>query len=203
MLANLCAVPGVRGAALFDSAGQCVEAELQPPYEADFLGGVLRSALGGLDAHQVLDGKPSRAAFARAEHGCIGVLRTGAFELVALTDRDADPRQIWVAFGALEAKLARGLEESQAGSFISSSDLPAPSAPVPAPILDAIEAALSQHMGPVARVLLLDALNALGATLGTLSEAQLPELVRRLEQSIERPSQRRSFRQAVAPLLSG
>lgn len=201
MLANLCAVPGVLGAALYDTEGRCVEAALSPPYEADFLGSVLSKVLEGLDAFEPLDGKASRAAFTRAEHGCIGVLRTGHHALIALTAPETDPRPIWVAFGALEARLARGPSEARGGSFVSSSDLPSPAARVPPQILEALESALSQHVGPVARVLLLDELNGMGATLGSLLEARLPELVRRLEQCIERPSQRRSFRQSITPLL--
>jgi len=202
-LDNLCALEGVRGAALFDRDGQCLEAALRAPYEVDFVSEVLTEVLDGLEVLGQADGRASRAAFARAEHGCIGVLRTEQHALIALTDQGVEPNHLWVAFGALEAKLSRLDELPRQGSFVSSSDLPRPEAPVPGEVLEALEAALSREVGPVARVLLLDELNALGATATSLDEGQLPELVRRLEQGIERATQRRSFRSAVAPLLGG
>ena len=200
-LANLCAVEGVRGAALFDHEGRCLESALRAPYEADFVSAILSELLAGLDALQAADGRPSRAAFARAESGCIGVLRTEQHALVALADEDVEPKHLWVAFGALEARLSRLDDAPREASLVSSSDLPRPDALVPVEVLEAVEAALSREVGPVARVLMLDEMNALGASASSLGEARLPELLRRLERCIERAVHRRSFRAAVEPLL--
>ena len=158
ILGQVCTVPGVIGAALFDDLGVCVEhRDLPAPYSIEELGRILNKLLVGFEAYAYVERAPFRYAFAQYGGSVFAVLRTPAHRAIVLADSDINRSLLAVAFGALEVKLA----ELQRGS--STSDLmpgpvaePAGDDGLPAAMLSRLQDLLAEAIGPIAKLLIAE-----------------------------------------------
>lgn len=204
----------MRGAAVFARDGSCVEQRLEAPYEPEFVGQALNDILGGLDGCEFVDGSPTRSAFARLEHGSIAVLATEVFSVIAIGGPDLDPNLLWVAMGALESKLKR---MSSPGSPVPntqpsiSTDLPSMGAVpseldlraqtmAPTSTLQTILLTLSEHVGPVARILVAEELQSMGWSPQALPNHQVRPLIDRLSRNIDSAADRTRFIEQLSTL---
>ena len=204
LVANLTSVPGVRGAAVFDQAGVCVEHRLMPSVSPTDAGQILQQVLVGLDAYEFLERGLFRYAMAKFADGVIGVLRTDHYQAIAFADADINPSLLTVALGALEVKLGR-MSDGVSASLIPSESLPIPPAEpvsydslpaselVPIQVLrDAIDA-LAECVGPVARLLVQEQVAALGLQTADIPRSMWTSLIENLAREVPNPEDRRRF----------
>jgi len=131
MLANLCAVPGVRGAALFDPQGGCVESQLVPPYEPEYIFDVAQRVMVSFEAMAFIDANPVKLMLARLSEGAFAIMNNPRFILAAMADRTVNPMMLNVALGALESRLAKLPHIAPPQPVSSPASLVPPSASMP------------------------------------------------------------------------
>ncbi|MEO1337990.1 MAG: hypothetical protein AAFV29_20265, partial [Myxococcota bacterium] len=107
LLAQLCTVAGVRGAAVYDHGGVCLEHRLEPPYQPEYLAGILEQLLVGLEAYEYIERAAIRFGMVKCADGVICVLRTRNHRAIAMASNDINRSMLTVAFGALHVKLER------------------------------------------------------------------------------------------------
>ena len=210
LLANLCTVPGVLGAAVYDHFGACLEHRLESAYEPDRVGTLLDELLVGLEAYEYLERASFRFGMANYEYGVVGVMRTRHHRAIVFATNNINPSLLTVAFGALEVKLARlsqtptqsstrprsptfSAEQSEAGAL-------GPGEVVPAAAMRAALDGLAEQVGPVAQVLVNEQLDISGFDPSAVPRTAWPELIENLAREIDDVEQRRVFVKRVLPL---
>ncbi len=212
LLGQLYTVPGVRGAAVYDHQGTCLEYRVDPPEAGPDLAAVLDRLLVGLEAYEYLERDAMRLAWARFDQGMVAVLRTPHHRAIAITRPDINPPLLTVALGALEVKLnrlARGLRDSvpphrEGDRRAHTLDIDIDSLPstelVPEVALNTLHDALTDRMGPVARVLIQDQFDAMGLPAFTVPRSLWPTLVESLALELPDFSERQRFVRHLLPL---
>ena len=211
LLANLCGIPKVRGAALFTDAGLCVEYRLEPPYEQSFVQSVIKDLVVSMDSYAFLDKSPVSMAIAAATGGLLAFMVRNNMHVLALTDRDVNMAFLHVAFGALASKLDRVdvgsmTSISQSIPSLSGSNLTIeasqleripPVNAVPPEEIKRLLSAYTEFAGPAARLVVKDVLKTLGYSSSTLPREHLSSLIEGLATRLQTPQDREQFLRTV------
>lgn len=213
LLANLLTVPGVRGAAVYDHQGACLEHRLEAPLEPSAVGEVLEGLLVGLEAYEHLERAPFRFAMARHGQGVVGIVRTLSHRAIALATSAVNPSLLTVAFGALEVKLGRLNNASVPGAL--NPNLSWPPASIDSTEVESLPPgdlvsgltmqttldALAERLGPMARLLVREHLTAMGLPPASVPRTLWPQLVENLAREIPDEHERRTFVQQTLDLV--
>lgn len=210
LLSQLCIVPGVAGAAVFDHRGVCLEQRaLSERWPLDALSSLVEDLVVGLEAFAYLDQASFRLGIAHFGDGIVVVMRTADHRAVALASKDTDHSMLEVAFGALEVKLRHASSlpsvntRAASGSpalIRSRSTIPAdaPTADrVPEQMVEQLREALADAVGPIARVLLQEHCARLGVSEYDLPNGLWPALLERLSAEIVNEADRRAFQRRL------
>jgi predicted regulator of Ras-like GTPase activity (Roadblock/LC7/MglB family) len=216
----LATTSGVRGAAVFDAKGRAEEQRLSPPYEAAFLSQMLhrlRIAVDVCASHE--DGELSTITLV-GDAGSLILRQVGSHTILVLIESSANLNLLNVALGVVATSLQRqGVEssdpasgtvrvqpiQSQLGmqshtasmtshSFSSSSgtlEIP-PDAVDRLHILRLLDV-YKTFLGPMAKTVLKQELESLGASSRTLRQAQYHDLIARLARRIPSSDRRVEF----------
>ena len=212
LLANLCGIPKVRGAALYTESGLCIEYRLEAPYEQAFVQSVLKDLVVAVESYSFLDTSPVSIAVAKAEDGLLAFMARNQLHVFAIADHDVNLAFLHVAFGALTQKLVK--LDADALSQISQSIPPStsgsnltieasqiaripPMNAVPAAEIKKLLLAYTEFAGPAARLVLKDELSNLGYSSSTLPREHLGALVDGLTARLQTPSDRERFRKNI------
>ncbi|MEM7677039.1 MAG: hypothetical protein AAF449_13630, partial [Myxococcota bacterium] len=106
ILDNLCRVPKVRGATIYNEAGQCLEHRLQAPYEESFISTVMKDLAVSFESFRFLEPAAVSLAVGRATDGIMAYMAVSQYRVLAIADPSANLAFIHVAFSALKQKLA-------------------------------------------------------------------------------------------------
>ncbi len=212
LLSQLCVVPGVAGAAVFDHHGVCLEQRaLSERWPLEALSGLVEDLVVGLEAFAYLDQASFRLGIAHFGDGILVVMRTADHRAVALASKDTDHSMLEVAFGALEVKLRHAsvppvnvrAPSNPSASFLSRSTFPLDGSaestadPVPEPMVDQLREALADAVGPIARLLLQAHCAQLGVSEQHLPRDLWPALLERLSAEIVNETDRRAFQRRL------
>ena len=210
ILGQLYTVPGVRGAALFDESGGCVEHRNLPnDVSVEHMGRILDKLLVGLEAYTYVERGAFRYAFAQYGDSVFAVLRTAGHRAIVLASSDINRSLLAVAFGALEVKLDE-LNGGALDSSVSRRRIAAPAAQgsagpglpvkdaVAKPVLDDLHAALADAIGPIARLLIQEHCAKLRLSAAAVPKGQWTTLTDSLAQEIPDEPGRKTFLRRVA-----
>ncbi|MEM7676983.1 MAG: hypothetical protein AAF449_13345 [Myxococcota bacterium] len=213
LLAQLCTVSGVRGAAVYDHSGVCLEHRLEPPYQPEYLANILDQLLVGLEAYEYIERAAIRFGIVKCADGVISVMRTRSHRAIALASNDINRSMLTVAFGALQVKLER-LSEPREGPSVSLLATPLqgvsidpaeiermnPSELVSTDGLRATVEALADCLGPLARVLVQEQLAAMGLASPMVPRSLWPPFIESLAREISDAGERRRFIERTSSL---
>ena len=208
LLDNLCAVPNVRGAALYTDVGLCLDHRLDAPYEQGLVSTVLKELLVAFESYRYMESAAISVGLARASEGVIAFMAANRFHVLALADQNVNPAFIHVAFGALRHKLmtldADSVSQlsSREGHRVSESHLTIEAAGleklgrqdfVSTKRVKQLVEAFTEFAGPAARLVIKQELKALGCSATTLTRPQYDELVNALKGRLNTADQRSTF----------
>ena len=209
-LGNLCSLPGVIGAALYDPNFQCVEARLNPPYEPEMLAMVFRELSAALEACSYLDDTPVEMGLARLSDGFLAFQAVGQLKAMVLAGPQLNPAMLHVAFGVLARKLSSGggapavaghsITVSSSNLSIDQSGARSVSNAIPAGIMRRVLEELTGRIGPMAKLIMKKELARRGATSTTLTPDQYGPVVEALAERIESPEEKAQFLSRVRRL---
>jgi predicted regulator of Ras-like GTPase activity (Roadblock/LC7/MglB family) len=224
-LETLAATSGVRGVAVFDSKGRAIGEVLSPPYEANFLSQVLHRLRVAIDVCASLEEGELSTATVFGDAGGLIVRQVGSNTIVVLVELNVNLNLLNVAMGVVSTNLQRlspsalpesgtmkvqplqsqlGMQSHTASTashtFTSSGgaagEIP-PDAVDRLHILRLLEV-YRTFMGPMAKTVLKQELESLGASSRTLRQGQYPDLIGRLARRIPSSDRRVEFSAMVA-----
>lgn len=135
LLARLCEVPGVLGAAIFQNQ-KCLAHRLTPPHEPVLLEEALSQLSRMGDALESLEGMSgNRTLFLRFQEGQLIVSHVNEACLVVLASNKTQAAVLSVGLNVAQLKLERMLIQAPSGAPLSMSAVPVGASPTPPPLV--------------------------------------------------------------------
>jgi predicted regulator of Ras-like GTPase activity (Roadblock/LC7/MglB family) len=107
VLASVTQVPGVTGAAIMDTAGQCQQHRLQPPLEPILLTEIVTFLRTATDYYSGLDGEEMTALVVNYSEGHIVVRSLEGRQIIVICSKGANLSMVTVSVNAAVLKLKR------------------------------------------------------------------------------------------------
>ena len=199
ILDDLNAVAGVTGAFVCDEAGKVVEASMQQPLPSETLASVGRTVAQAGDGISLKgQGQDLELVF---DSGVIVVKAVdGGFLCIVCSQRVNIP-MLNLAANMAVRQLRRQIQSAGANALQAAAVIDGPT--VDAGKMAAVEHELAIAVGPVAALIVDDALNALHASRQTLRTSQVAALLDQLQAGIDDPAKRQTFRKSADAILKG
>lgn len=202
LLASLTGLGGFRGAGLFNEAGECLEHELEAPYDAPLIGSVLGDVRLGLEPFRHLAGAPFERLIVRTTDGCLMLNRLDGHFAIVIGSHQLNAVMVRVALGGVSRRLASG----DVSAPKTQEAEPPPSAPrqilEPASrksLRKALEA-LTEQLGPFAQVIWKQEATQLGGEGNSVDRSQFSEFMERLASRVSDLEKRQKFVAGVRSL---
>ena len=204
-LKNVCSLPGIQSAAIFDFGDQIIEHRIQPPYEHGLITQICRELSAGLEACAYHGDSRIDLAMAQMADGYLALQMAGAYKILVVGNAKLNPSMLQVAMGILARKLAgsgsQSVSISSSNLSIDMSSARAIENAVPVETMRGLVEAFAKHMGPLARHLLKKELVRLGASSTGLSEEGYSQVIKGLARRIEAAEDRQAFITEAEKLL--
>jgi hypothetical protein len=219
-LDSLSKADGVFGVVVFDDHWTCVADRLSAPFEPVLLTRVVKRLSAAFDAFCSIEDGDVAAFAADCQDGSILLRRVDRYWLVVLAYLEYNMSMVNVAMNVAARTLSRGAVQdgtplARPGPVDSAATLPAASSsftptafPLAAPpdaldrsVVQQLLVIFTEYLGPAAKLVMKQQLEAMGATSRTLRRAQLDEFLARLTAKIPVPQRQREFAAATREYL--
>lgn len=202
LLAGLTDLSGFRGAGLFNGAGECLEHQLEAPYDAFLVSSVLGDIRLGLEPFRHLAEARFERLIVGTAKGCLMIDRRDGHIVIVMGSSQLRAVMVRVAVGGIFRRLESG-ETPALESRPAEPTVVAPSQilePASRGSLRKTLEALIEQLGPFGQIIWKQELEQIGAHSNSIERSQFSEFIGQLASRISDLEKRQEFTATVSRL---